>query len=254
MAADTGHGDSLRVLTAMTSGSYTHAQPLLEIGKALIERKHTVYYAASGYQLQWAADIDSLHTVELHGRTMKREDMAAVLKSRNTDGTMQFSRAELENIFTLILDQYDVYYPRFKAIMSGQAIEGGPIDIAICDFFSRPCIDVAHELAIPCVVTTFGAGFGGFAGAPYLPDIPGMPNATLENASFWQRFDAKVITPIWFYLNARPLFERQYTSLARVHDKPYVGIIEHYDKSLVLITTMPWFDPEFQLQATDLPA
>ncbi|KAI9591050.1 hypothetical protein BDF19DRAFT_456551 [Syncephalis fuscata] len=195
--------------SSSTWASYTHALPLLEM--------HDVYFAALSYQLSWGSSIDKLNLVDLGGVPPSREEMHAIMEEM-----MKSEDREPEE---------ELYLAFYNAI-SGQSQNGGPMDVVICDFFARACIDAAHSLNIPIAVL-IDMCYLGFGGQSYIPFHRTTTKITLENASFWERMHDKFILPL----------KLKYASSPRNGLEPYREISRHFENSLAFIASVPWIDP-----------
>ncbi|KAH6900023.1 hypothetical protein B0T10DRAFT_430670 [Thelonectria olida] len=66
-----------RILLLVTTGGFTHAAPVLEIGAVLASRGHEIQFATNAGQESWTADYPFIKTVHTVGPAAKEEDMDA---------------------------------------------------------------------------------------------------------------------------------------------------------------------------------
>ncbi|KAI9595003.1 hypothetical protein BDF19DRAFT_443129 [Syncephalis fuscata] len=233
---------SLRVFTGVTWASYTHALPLLEIGRQLISRQHDVYFAALSYQLSWGSSIDKLNLVDLGGLPPSREEMHAIMEEMMKSEDRE-PEEEFDHVRDMMFRDYPRLYSAFYNAISGQSQNGGPMDVVICDFFARACIDAAHSLNIPNVVVLPLIDIQGFGGQSYIPFHRTTTKITLENASFWERMHDKFILPLKLKYASSPRYELHSKILEGMGLEPYREISRHFENSLAFIASVPWIDP-----------
>ena len=125
--------------------SRTHALPLLEIGRKLIARGHDVYFATKSPLLKWASDQPKMKLIGMGDNIQSREANVAkyipYTKTPNFNPYKSYGYG-IEKVFT----SYAKQYPLYRDIISGQSQHGGPMDVVMCDFFARHCVDAAHSL------------------------------------------------------------------------------------------------------------
>ncbi|KAK9710462.1 hypothetical protein K7432_008426 [Basidiobolus ranarum] len=231
----------LRVLAAVTHASYTHAAAQLEISKLLIDRQHDVYFAAFNYDLKWGSNISKLNLVDLGGVAPLREEFAIMLEQL-TALAISNPDAIYDHNYGVMFGDYARLYTLFRNVISGQSQHGGPMDIVMCDFFARPCIDAAHSLNVPCIIVQTSLDVHDFGNQPYLPYLRSSSKVTLENASFWERLREKFILPLEKEYMRGPSYEQQSKVFKELGVTPYTTLTRSCEHSLVFIASVPWID------------
>ncbi|KAI9590830.1 hypothetical protein BDF19DRAFT_180995 [Syncephalis fuscata] len=124
------------------------------------------------------------------------------------------------------------------------------VDIAICDFFTLACIDAAYEANVPFAVTVTGADIGVFDTPSYLPYTPGTIGATMEHATFWERFSNAVYEPIRTMIHLWGGLNYQQAILKQNGIELYTDFTGRYASGLVIIFTIEGFEPPRPLPPT----
>ncbi|KAL1924389.1 uncharacterized protein VTP21DRAFT_7424 [Calcarisporiella thermophila] len=192
------------------SGGRSHATPLLEVGKELRLRNHTVLFGTYTDQLRWAPDsaFDRLIDLgpgldkarerniyaSLQNWTTMYEQFRAMLRSK-TDFNFSFDR-----VYLRLLDEFSRQRP----------------DVLVCDYLVDPCKDLSAKLKVPFIFM--------FPNMPFrIPRESFQPNVmvestTTESLSFFQRLG------IWFepYLLI-PEIIRYHLSYNRMRAKAGLG-------------------------------
>ncbi|EHA22137.1 CAZyme family GT1 [Aspergillus niger] len=179
-----------KILLVVTGGGYTHAAPVLELGKVLANRGHVVDFATLDGQEEWASgfQISSTHLMG-PGPTEEQLD-AHYMRSRLWDparglGDVMESKYLFDSLWT------QSYYG-LKTIMDDPATRP---DMLVADFFVDAVKDIQLEYKVPIAIV--------WPQMPYLmvpcSYIPGQPGfqldmtLTSENASMWSRINNELV-------------------------------------------------------------
>ncbi|OKL64033.1 hypothetical protein UA08_00103 [Talaromyces atroroseus] len=183
-------GDSLvhptrKILLAATTGGFTHASPVFEIGRALAERGHTIEFATLDGQGHWTKDYEFVSKIHFLGPYATEEQLDAhYLRMRSWDISQGIGGAMGSKYL------FDSFWPQtyhgLKAIMQDPTRRP---DMIIADFFVDAVKDIMVEYKIPIAIV-----------GPQMPIlqmpcsyIPGQPGfqlqgtLTSETASLWLR-------------------------------------------------------------------
>jgi hypothetical protein len=159
----------LRILLGVPPATRSHALPLLEIGRELITRGHDVYFATQTPCLKWASDQPKMKLISMGDDVPSRESIVAryeLFDNGSNKNPEKYYRYIIKRLFT----GYAKQYPLYRDIISGQSQHGGPMDVVMCDFFARYCIDAAHSLDVPCVIRIRSLDYEGLCYSSYLFD------------------------------------------------------------------------------------
>ncbi|KAI9592037.1 hypothetical protein BDF19DRAFT_425755 [Syncephalis fuscata] len=239
--SSTNEPTPIRVLLGVGTGTKSHAAYFLAVCKELIARGHEVHFATMRGRLKWAADQPKIKLIDLGDTQLSHEERVARLNDIAI--AQEKNPASLFNIFIkIIYRNYEWQYHTLRDIISGKSGDGGPMDVVMCDYFMRSCIDAAHSLDVSCVIRLSTLSLDETSNQPYLP-IPndeGLP--THEHSSFWRRFHSAIIMPLMVQNTIQPGLEFQASVLKKAGVKPYTGLSHLYDKSLIFVVTVPGYD------------
>ncbi|CAI7646045.1 unnamed protein product [Penicillium pancosmium] len=184
---------SRKILLVVTTGGFTHAGPVLEIGRALAERGHAIEFATLDGQESWIKPneygfITKIHTVgpgpipeqlNDHYRRMQAWDV----------------RKGIEPTF-ISKSMFDSYWPQtyfgLKKIVEDPKTRSSMI---VADFFVEAANDMHVEYDLPIAVVCPNWPPLQLP-CPYIPGQPGfqLPGTmTSEDASMWLRFKNEMI-------------------------------------------------------------
>lgn len=176
-----------RILLVVTTGGFTHAAPVLEIGRLLAERGHTIEFATLQGQEHWVTSDEYSFVTKVHllgsGPTKEQQDghyerMQAWDISKGITPVMQSKYL------------WDSFWPQtyhgLKGIMEDP--ESRP-SMMIADFFAEAVIDIHVEFKLP--IATVWPNMPSFMlPCSYIPGQPGFQlegTTTSEHASVWLR-------------------------------------------------------------------
>ncbi|KAI8054298.1 hypothetical protein BDF22DRAFT_775076 [Syncephalis plumigaleata] len=183
---DTGQG--LNILAASVYSGQSHITPVLEICKELVTRSHHITLVTNIPQTNWKHD--NVTHIE-YGMKMEERFPQLASNLKNID---HFDNDEhMSDLNNLLYEQYTPEMQFFR-----QLLDSIDVDVAICDFFTLACIDAAYERNIPHVTITSTVELGQVKRPWYMPHILGKFGATMEHASYWERFLNEVYVPIKF--------------------------------------------------------
>ncbi|KAJ5580257.1 uncharacterized protein N7459_006242 [Penicillium hispanicum] len=185
-----GSHPSRKILLVVTTGGYTHAGPVLELGKILAQRGHVVDFATLDGQEHWANGF-SITTTHLMGPGPTTEQLDAhYQRSRLWNparglGDVMGSKYLFDSFWTQT-------YRRLNEIVRDPATRP---DMIVADFFAEAAKDMLYEHQIPIAMV--------WPQMPYLmvpcSYIPGQPGfqidgtLTSEKTSMWKRINNELV-------------------------------------------------------------
>ncbi|KXN67514.1 glycosyltransferase family 1 protein [Conidiobolus coronatus NRRL 28638] len=177
-----GLGKPLNIAISVTLGSKSHAKYLLEISEKLINRGHSITYLCTEDTLKFSKGYNITH------KTVSNVDLD--LPDIELDPFVRFSKPVVSPGFkTIVAKIYTQSFPIYEKYYK----EEKP-DLIICDFISPSCIESAAKYSIPLIIGYQSLSFT--ERKPYLTISNGLKPTTIENYSFWDRFNHGIIDPI----------------------------------------------------------
>ncbi|TQV96692.1 hypothetical protein V2A60_002924 [Cordyceps javanica] len=176
---------SRKILLVVTTGGFTHAAPVLEIGRALSERGHIIEFATLEGQEGWITEyafVTKLHTLG-PGPTSKQLD-AHYRRMQEWDISKGIGKA-MDSKYL-----WDSFWPQtyhgLKKLMDSPATRPA---MMIADFFVEAANDIHFEYNLPIAVVS--PNMPSFQlPCSYIPGKPGfqLPGTmTSEDTSMWLR-------------------------------------------------------------------
>ncbi|KIE02965.1 UDP-glucuronosyl/UDP-glucosyltransferase, partial [Metarhizium majus ARSEF 297] len=186
------------ILLVVTTGGFTHAAPVLELGKVLSARGHNIEFATLDGQESWVSGYEFVTKVHLLGPGPTEEQMGShYLRMRDWDMSRGVATT-MESKF-----MFDSFWPqtykRLKAIME-DASSAKP-GMIVADFFADAVKDVHFEYRVPLAVVWPQMPHLMFP-CSYIPGEPGFQiegTLTSEDASMWLRLRNE-----WVVIQALP--------------------------------------------------
>ncbi|RHZ52669.1 glycosyltransferase family 1 protein [Aspergillus thermomutatus] len=181
---------SRKILLVVTGGGYTHAAPVLELGKILAHRGHVVDFATLDGQEKWADGFPVSRT-HLMGPGPTDEQLDAHYKrSRLWDpakglGDVMDSKYLFDSLWTQT-------YHRLKEIMADPATRP---DMMVADFFVDAVKDIHFEYKLPIAIVWPQMPYM-MVPCSYIPGQPGFQldmTLTSENGSLWSRINNELV-------------------------------------------------------------
>ncbi|KAJ9081885.1 hypothetical protein DSO57_1010095 [Entomophthora muscae] len=180
----------LNVMIHSDIGTASHVKPLFEIGKVLIERNHSVSYAAPDINKKYLNNLPfEFYSL---GQLPADPSSAATFKQRIQ------SNVDMENSLLLsgefgktLARSYNFIYPQLSALV----LTAKP-DVLICDFMSPVCRDVAIIQQIPLITGLQTTDGFGLIDSPLTTTSMHFKAITIDTLSFYQRFIEKVVLPL----------------------------------------------------------
>ncbi|KXN65313.1 glycosyltransferase family 1 protein [Conidiobolus coronatus NRRL 28638] len=174
--------DPLNIAISVTLGSKSHVKYLFEISKKLTSRGHKITYLCSEQTLKFTNGYNITHKIVSNvNMDLLNDDIKPFTStSKLSLGPASF-KTSMVQIYTESFPLYEKYYREEKP------------DLIICDFVSASCIESAAKNSIPLII-----GYQPFSVAvrkPYLTMSHGLTPTTIENYSFWERFQHGLIDP-----------------------------------------------------------
>ncbi|OQD73934.1 hypothetical protein PENDEC_c013G07180 [Penicillium decumbens] len=165
-----------KILLVVTTGGFTHAAPVLEIGRVLAERGHTIEFATLEGQEDWITEYDFVSNLHILGPGSTSEQLAWDIS---------------KGIGKAMASEYLWTYLGLKKIMDDMTMRPAMI---IADFFVEAANDIHVQYNVPIAIMR-----------PNLPPfhllrsyIPGQPGLQLpgaltsENTSMWLRIKNEI--------------------------------------------------------------
>ncbi|KAI9832016.1 MAG: hypothetical protein M1819_004560 [Sarea resinae] len=181
----------LRILLLVTTGGFTHAAPVLEIGKELAARGHHVEFATLSGQEKWADAYPSLKGVRLFGPAVPEKELEAhYTRMYRWDTNLGFG--EVMKSKYLFDSYWTDTYVHLKEIV--QNPESRP-DVIIADFFADAAKDMLVEFNVPVAMVWPQMPYL-MVPCSYIPGQPGLQvdfTLTSEHASMWSRIRNELV-------------------------------------------------------------
>ncbi|KAH6888172.1 UDP-glucosyl transferase family protein [Thelonectria olida] len=176
------------ILLVVGTGGFTHAAPVLELGRILAKRGHIIQFATHQGQQKWVEGnpaysfISQVYTMGDPMSAQKEE--AHYLHIQQTDprvSYMEYFRPK----FTV-----DAFWTSDYACLQRIVQESLP-DMILADFFVDAARDIGLQYCIPVAMVWPQMPYG-MVGASYIPGLPGfqVDALTSETASIWTRIRA----------------------------------------------------------------
>ncbi|KAI0887632.1 uncharacterized protein GGS22DRAFT_186465 [Annulohypoxylon maeteangense] len=190
--SDDSQGDGARTNTAILlvvgTGGFTHAAPVLELGRILSARGHRVALATHQGQEKWieGTSFGFLSGVYTMGPPMDAEtESAHYLQMQNSDIRKNY-RDYFRPKFNV-----DAFWASDYSFLKDICKDFKP-DVIVADFFVDSAVrDIKHQTGIP-IATVWPQMPYAMVGASYIPGLPGfqVDALTSEHASVWTRIRA----------------------------------------------------------------
>ncbi|KAJ5108382.1 hypothetical protein N7456_005057 [Penicillium angulare] len=189
-----------KIIIVVTTGGFTHAGPVLELGRVLAERGHEIEFATLNGQERWVEtqDYEFVSRVHLLGSGPPPDQVDAHYRRMQTWDVRKGIEAPL--ISKAMWDSaWPQTYRSLKEIMDSPVTRP---DMIIADFFMEAALDMHVEYNLP--ITMVAPNWPPLQlPCPYIPGEPGfqLPGTmTSENSSLWLRI--KNETMVWRNLPA----------------------------------------------------
>ncbi|KAI1102915.1 UDP-glucosyl transferase family protein [Jackrogersella minutella] len=194
MASTSGDGQGHRaetdtaILLVVGTGGFTHAAPVLELGRILSARGHHVSLATHHGQEKWVegGSYGFISSVFTMGQPMDPETEAAhYLQMQNSDIRKNY-RDYFRPKFNV-----DAFWASDYSSLKEICADFKP-DMIVADFFVDSAVrDIKHQTGVP-VATVWPQMPYAMVSASYIPGLPGfqVDALTSEHASLWTRIRA----------------------------------------------------------------
>ncbi|WKT47078.1 hypothetical protein QSH57_011983 [Fusarium oxysporum f. sp. vasinfectum] len=180
-----------KVLMVVTVGGYTHAAPILELGKVLAQRGHVVDFATLEGQESWTKGYEYISQLHLMGPGPSHEELEAhYLRMREWDASKGF--AGVMDSKYLFDSYWTQTYQHLKRIVDDPATKP---DMMVADFFVDAVKDILYQYNIPMAMV-YPQIPALMCPCSYIPGQPGFQiegTLTSENASMWLRFRNELV-------------------------------------------------------------
>ncbi|PWY89150.1 putative UDP-glucoronosyl and UDP-glucosyl transferase [Aspergillus heteromorphus CBS 117.55] len=184
-----------KILLVVTTGGYTHAAPILELGRILSSRGHTITLATLNDQDDWLSSHPYITTTHLLGPgPTPAQYNAHYLRMRNWDMSQGLA-ASMPSKY-LFDSFWPLTYHGLHSITSSPATRP---DFIVADFFAVDAVrDIKIQFGIPIAVMspTMPALM---LPCSYIPGQPGFQidgTVTSEDASLWLRIRNEMVV-VW---------------------------------------------------------
>ncbi|KAF4440057.1 putative UDP-glucoronosyl and UDP-glucosyl transferase [Fusarium austroafricanum] len=180
-----------KILMVVTVGGYTHAAPVLELGKVLAQRGHTVDFATLEGQESWTKGYEFINQLHLMGTGPSHDELQAhYLRMRGWDASKGLSGV-MDSKY--LFDSYWTQtYHHLKRIVDDPATRP---DMLLADFFVDAVKDMLYQYQIPMAMV-YPQMPALMCPCSYIPGQPGFQiegTLTSENASMWLRFRNEMV-------------------------------------------------------------
>jgi UDP:flavonoid glycosyltransferase YjiC (YdhE family) len=172
----------LHIAISVTLGSKSNVKYIFEITQLLSNKGHAISYLCTKITSKFSKGYNVNSTIVGDVKI----DLSGVDMRPFTRKSESFSLGGLRNKLSEVYSESFANYEKFYK-------EQKP-DLIICGFMSPSCIDSAAKFSIPLII-----GYQSLSSAakrPYLTTSNGFEPTTIENFSFWERFDHGVIDPV----------------------------------------------------------
>ncbi|PYH93319.1 UDP-glucoronosyl and UDP-glucosyl transferase [Aspergillus ellipticus CBS 707.79] len=191
-----------KILLVVTGGGYTHAAPILELGKILANRSHVVDFATLEGQEKWGNGFQ-ISTTHVMGPGPTEEQLDAHYKrSRLWDPSKGLNDVmDSKYLFDSLWTQT---YHHLKKIMADPATRP---DMMVADFFVDAVKDMQLEYKVPIAIVWPQMPYL-MVPCSYIPGHPGFQldmTLTSENASMWSRISNELVL-LWALPNVLKLW------------------------------------------------
>lgn len=183
-----------KILLVVTTGGFTHAAPLLEIGRVLTSRGHTIEFATLEGQESWVQGKEEygfITKVYLLGPGPTDKQLEAHYRRSQAWDISKGLGASMESKY-----MFDSFWPQtyhgLKRMMD--SAESRP-NMIIADFFVDAVKDIHVEYRLPIAVVWPNMPFL-MLPCPYIPGQPGFQldgTLTSETASMWLRIKNELV-------------------------------------------------------------
>ncbi|KAJ1323966.1 glucuronosyltransferase [Microdochium nivale] len=186
-------GEGTTILIVVGTGGFTHAAPMLEVGRILAARGHRIEFATHHGQERWVESDPSRYgfvsRVHLMGEPMSAAaEVEHYMQMQEGDARIDFRASAAPKLRVDAFWESD-YASLIDIVTSG--CDHRP-DLILSDFFvDMACRDIQRQLDIP-LATMWPQMPYGMLGASYIPGPPGLQidALTSEHASMWTRIRA----------------------------------------------------------------
>ncbi|CAO3629165.1 unnamed protein product [Mucor fragilis] len=230
-------GESFRqpknILFGSVGGGSTHINWVLSILDALADRGHNVTFVTHDNEVKYGLEHPNLNTVSIG-----RNDVDLSIpgnRKRHTDNALF-----LIEVYNAVHTDYDTKMHKYKDI-----VEGTHFDVALCDHFTIPCVDIAQNVDIPLIITT-ALAISQDATASYINNFLESNDTTTADMSFIQRMIAKVVEPVNFVLDLKPVIDDTKKMKKELGWLPLTGMPafeDNWKNSLKIVNNLFGFEP-----------
>jgi hypothetical protein len=197
----------LHIAISMAHGTRSHIKYLMEITQLLTQKGHRITYTT----LNEFEKFSKGYNVTFHSVGSITMDIGKTFKLSPFQKKGGGFHKGIQNVDKVIGSVYEHTFPQFEQFYA----EDKP-DLMICDWSAPSCYDSAAKHSIPLIIgyqTLSVTGVG-----PYLTITNGLEPTTIEDYTFWQRFDHAIIEPI------RKLYETSAINKAVIEGRKKNGV------------------------------
>ncbi|KAF5859951.1 hypothetical protein ETB97_002211 [Aspergillus alliaceus] len=185
------HNPPRKILMVVTVGGFTHAAPVLEVGKVLSTRGHIVDFATLEGQENWTKGYEYVNQLHLMGPGPSHETLEAhYLRMRQWDASKGFAGVmDSKYLFDSFWTQT---YKHLKQIVDDPATRP---DLLLVDFFVDAAKDILYQYNLPIAIM-YPQMPALICPCSYIPGQPGFQidgTLTSEYASIWSRIRNELV-------------------------------------------------------------
>ncbi|KAI8877854.1 glycosyltransferase family 1 protein [Backusella circina FSU 941] len=178
------------ILFGTVGGGSSHINWVLSILDELADRGHNITYVTHDKETAYSKIYPRLNTISIGPNDI---DLSVVgNQARHLDNAGFFNR-----LYKLVHKDYNYKMNKYKEIL-----DVTPMDAALCDHFTVPCIDITKNLNVPLIITA-ALAISQDATAPYINNFLESNDSTTLNMSFVDRLIAKVVEPLSIVLDVK---------------------------------------------------
>ncbi|KAI9598993.1 hypothetical protein BDF19DRAFT_429831 [Syncephalis fuscata] len=123
-----------------------------------------------------------------------------------------------------------------------QWIRDNSADVIICDFSNPACVDAAHDVGCPFVITVHMLGTYGHGVQPYIPNNMQPMPPTYENVGFIDRLYDKIILPGKVFFAIKEILKKREVTMSKAGIAPYSGFADLWRHGFILVNSFIGFE------------
>ncbi|KAJ9080751.1 hypothetical protein DSO57_1021684 [Entomophthora muscae] len=221
----------MKLVIHSSVGGRSHARAMLEVGQVLVERGHSVVFAALDENLRFG---DGYNMSRVSLGSLQFSDMRTKLQELMADNTNLMGRM-MDMLGPILARFYAAEYASLWRVLEDK------VDLVVCDIAANACLDIAKAQGIPLVIGLQTTDSFRMNAVPFVTRIAGYGPLTTENLGLAERMWYSVLEPLVnlpsFYRMMRPVNELR----ARQGFKPRLRIFD-FEYGIALANTYFGFE------------